>query len=90
MVAGVVDAVEVFNGGWLGDRYVAAAEDLAAQLGAARTAGSDAHAVEDLMRCYTELPDPVRSTADLVTALRMRTTRPVRPAPERRRRFGLF
>ena len=90
MVAGVVDAVEVYNGGWLGDRYVAAAEEIAAQLGVARTAGSDAHAVEDLMRCYTQVPDPVRSTADLVSALKSRTTYPVRPVAERRRRFGIF
>jgi len=91
MVAGVVDAVEVYNGGWLGERYVSAAEDIAARLGVARTAGSDAHTAEDLMRCYTQVPDPVRSTADLVTALRRRTTRPVRPpAPARRRRFGIL
>ena len=90
MVAGVVDAVEVYNGGWLGDRYVAAAEEIAAQLGVSRTAGSDAHAVEDLMRCYTRVPDQVRSTADLVTALKTGATYPVRPVPERRRRFGIF
>ena len=46
--------------------------------------------VDDLMRCYTELPDPVRSTADVVTALRERTTRPIRPATQKRRRFGIF
>jgi hypothetical protein len=90
MVTGCVDAVEVFNGGWLGDRYVATAEELAGQLGVARTAGSDAHQVDDLMRCYTELPDPVRSTADLVSALKHRDTVPRRPVAERRRRFGLF
>jgi predicted metal-dependent phosphoesterase TrpH len=90
MVAGSVDAVEVFNGGWLGDRYVTAAEDLAAQLGVTRTAGSDAHRVEDLMRCYTEILGPVRSTADLVTALKSGHTVPHRPAEQRRRRFGLF
>ena len=44
MVAGVVDAVEVYNGSWLGERYV---HDRRAasppQLGVARTGGSDAH-----------------------------------------------
>lgn len=91
MVAGVVDAVEVYNGEWLGDRYVATAEGLAAQLGAARTGGSDAHDAGRLMSCYTELPDPVRSTADVVTALRQRRTTPHRQAlPAQRRRFGLF
>lgn len=90
MVAGAIHAVEVYNSGWLGERYVAAAEDIAAHLGVSRTGGSDAHQVDDLMRCYTELPDPVRTTADVVTALRSRSTRPVRPDVERRRRFGIF
>jgi hypothetical protein len=91
MVAEVVDAVEVYNGSWLGDRYVTAAEEIAANLGAARTGGSDAHDPAELMRCYTELPDPVRSTADVVQALRLRRTVPHRPpAPAAKRRFGLF
>jgi hypothetical protein len=91
MVAGVVDAVEVFNGSWLGDRYVRIAEHIAADLGAARTGGSDAHDPADLMMCYTELPDPVTSTADVVQALRSRRTLPVRGrAPAPRKRFGLF
>ena len=91
MVAGVVDGVEVYNGSWLGDRYVAVAEQIAADHGTARTGGSDAHDAAHLMRCYTELPDPVRSTADVVEALRLRSTIPHRrPAPATRRRFGLF
>lgn len=90
-VAGIVDGVEVYNGSWLGDRYVAVAEQIAADLGAARTGGSDAHSAADLMRCYTELPDPVRSTADVVEALKLRATVPHQsPAPAARRRFGLF
>jgi hypothetical protein len=91
MVADVVDAVEVYNGSWLGDRYVRIAEEIAAQLGVTRTGGSDAHAPEDLMICYTELPDPVTSTADVVQALRRGASVPHRrrvPAPHRR--FGLF
>jgi len=91
MVAGVVDAVEVYNGSWLGDRYVAAAEQIAADLGAARAGGSDAHDPAHLMCCYTELPDPVRSTDDVVDALRLRRTVPHRrQAPVAKRRFGLF
>ncbi len=43
MVAGAVDAVEVFNGSWLDERYVRIAEELAAGLGVTRTGGSDAH-----------------------------------------------
>jgi hypothetical protein len=91
MVAEVVDAVEVYNGSWLADRYVNAAEDIADQLGVARTGGSDAHEVVSLMTCYTELPDPVRSTADVVTALKQRLTTPHRSeTPRKRRRFGIF
>lgn len=91
MVADVVDAVEVYNGSWLGDRYVAAAEQIAADLGAARTGGSDAHDPARLGSCYTAVPDPVRSTADVVEALRTRRTAPCRrKAPVVRRRFGLF
>ncbi len=91
MVAGTVDAVEVFNGSWLGRRYVAGAEEVARSLGAARTGGSDAHQPDRLMTCYTELPDPVRSTADVVAALRRGLTVPHRRrASVPRRRFKLF
>ena len=89
-VAETIDAVEVYNGSWLGARYVEVAERIAAQLGVARTAGSDAHELEDLMRCYTELPDPVSSTADVVAALKGRSTIPRRPQPQHKRRFGIF
>jgi hypothetical protein len=89
-VAGVIDAVEVYNGTWLGDRYVNVAESIADQLGVARTGGSDAHDVGRLMACYTELPDPVRSTADVVTALKLGRTIPHRREAPRRRRLGIF
>ena len=91
MVAGVVDAVEVYNGSWLGDRYVRIAEQIALELGTARTGGSDAHDPAELMTCYTELPDSIASTADVVDALRSGRTVPVRRlAPAPRKRFGLF
>jgi predicted metal-dependent phosphoesterase TrpH len=89
MVAGIVDAVEVYNASWLSEPFVTIAEQIAAQLGAARTGGSDAHQVGQLMACYTELPDPVRSTADVVTALKTGRTVPHR-TEVRKRRFGLF
>jgi hypothetical protein len=90
-VAGIVDAVEVYNGNYLTDRFVRPAEDVAAQLGVARTGGSDAHSVEQLMTCYTEFADPVRSTADVVAAIKARRTAPRRAAmPRKRRRFGIF
>lgn len=91
LLSGVVDAVEVFNGRWLDRPYISLAERLAADLGAARTGGSDAHRVDDIMTCYTELPDSIASTADVVAALRHGETTPRRSARVgRRRRFRFF
>ncbi len=89
-MAGVIDAVEVYNGNWLAARYVAAAEKIAGQLGTARTGGSDAHVAGQIMACYTELPDPVRDTADVVAALKRQQTVPHRTQAPRKRRFGIF
>jgi hypothetical protein len=87
----ILDAVEVYNGSWLDERYVQGAVDVADQLGLARTGGSDAHDAGQLMACFTEFPDPVRSTADVVDGLKRRVTVPHRTkAASRRRRFGLF
>ena len=83
MVAGVVDAVEVYNGTWLGDRYV---DDGRAHR---RRAGRGAHRRQrraragGLMALLHGVPDPVRSTADVVTALKAATHS---PAPRARRR----
>jgi hypothetical protein len=43
------------------------------------------------MTCYTEFPEPVRSTADVVDGLKRRVTVPhaAQKSPKRRR-FGLF
>ena len=90
MVAGSIHAVEVFNGSWLGEKYVQVAEQIAGQLGLARTGGSDAHDAAELMACYTELPDPIRSTADVVDALQRGRTIPHRREAVKRRRFGIF
>ena len=90
LVADVIDAVEVYNGNWLGDWYVESADAIAAQLGVARTGGSDAHEVARLMACYTEIPDPVRSTEDVVTAIKQGLTVPRRSQASRKRRLGLF
>ena len=90
MVADSIHAVEVLNGGWLGEKYVQAAEQIAGQLGLPRTGGSDAHDPAELMACYTELPDPVRSTADVVDAIKRGRTVPHRRKAVRRRRFGIF
>ena len=91
LVAATIDAVEVYNGSWLADRYVTAADQIADTLGVARTGGSDAHEPDALMTCYTELPDPLTSTADVVQALRSGRVVPHRGAAlPRRRRFGIF
>ena len=91
MIAGAIHGVEVFNGSWLDERYVTIAEEIAAVLGVARTGGSDAHDPEHLMRCYTEMPDPVTSTSDVVRALQRGLTVPHRRrVAAARKRFGLF
>jgi len=91
LVAPILDAIEIYNGGWLDERYVSIATSIADQLGVARTGGSDAHEPDDLMTCYTEFPEPLRSTADIVDGLKRRLTVPhaTRKSPKRRR-FGLF
>ena len=92
LVSPVLDGVEIYNGSWLGERYVRTATEIADQLGLARTAGSDAHEPGQLMACYTEFPGPVRSTADIVDGIKRRLTIPhsTATASPRKRRFGLF
>lgn len=90
-VAPTIEGIEVFNGNWLAERFVVPAQAIARELGLAQTGGSDAHRANALGRCATLLPDPVRSTADVVTALKARTTVPQRADDSgRRKRFGLF
>lgn len=78
LAAEFIDAVEVYNGNWLGRRYVAAAEAIASQLGLPRTGGSDAHDLRQMMSCYTEITGPVRSTSDVVAAIKSGRTIPHR------------
>jgi len=70
MVAPHIDAIEVYNGNWLDDLYVRRAQLIATEYGLPATGGSDAHGVEAIMRCATEIDAEVASTADLVTAIR--------------------
>ncbi len=77
-VANLIDAVEVYNGNWLGKRYVTEAEAIAKRLGLPRTGGSDAHEADRIMRCSTEFPDSIRSTADVVAAIKRGHTTPHR------------
>ena len=46
------------------------ASDIAARRGLAETGGSDAHALDDLGRTYTEFTDPVASVEDVLDAIR--------------------
>jgi predicted metal-dependent phosphoesterase TrpH len=87
MVAPHIDAVEVYNGNWLDDVHVRRAERIAQDLELPATGGSDAHGVEAIMRCATEVDAGVASTADLVAAIRQGRVSPWRPdGPPRRRR----
>jgi predicted metal-dependent phosphoesterase TrpH len=91
LVAPVVDAVELFNGNWLGEHYVETARRIAAAIDKPCTGGSDAHFAERIMACYTEFPGNVRSTADVVTAIKNRTVTPharTQPRKPHRRLFG--
>ena len=76
-VAMLIAAVEVWNGNWTGTRYVAAAERLVDTLGLPATGGSDAHRVERIGRCATEIEGEVGSTADVVRAIKAGAVTPV-------------
>jgi predicted metal-dependent phosphoesterase TrpH len=85
-----IDGVEVYNGTWSGSRYVETARAIAADFGLAATGGSDAHQTEDIGRCTTQMPWPIKSTADVVRALKERLTMPVTEARQRRGWGRLF
>lgn len=76
---GVVHAVEILNGRHLHfPEAVDRAEQLAAELGVGRTAGSDAHRPEDVGRCFTAMDaDPSRATSGVVDAIRDGRVEPV-------------
>jgi predicted metal-dependent phosphoesterase TrpH len=75
-VAPQIDAVEVFNGNWMGSRFVEAARGIAQEYGTAQTGGSDAHTAAHIGRCSTDFSVPIQSTDDVVDALRARATAP--------------
>lgn len=78
-LSGIVHAVEVLNGRHLHfHEAVERAEQLSAQLGVGRTAGSDAHRPEDVGRCFTVIDaDPEDATAGVVAAIRAGRVMPV-------------
>jgi predicted metal-dependent phosphoesterase TrpH len=75
-VAPQIDAVEVLNGNWLGGRYVDTARGIAEEYNTAQTGGSDAHTAAHVGRCATDFSVPIRSTEDVVDALRAHATVP--------------
>jgi len=79
VVAPFIDAVEVWNGNWSDERYVTAAQRVADDLGLPATGGSDAHRVERIGRCTTEIDREVASTADVVAAIKSGAVAPVPP-----------
>lgn len=90
-VGPLIDGVEVYNGNWSADRYVQTARAIADDYAIAATGGSDAHEARHIGRCATEIPGPVTSTADIVRAIRERTTSPLieaKPTGLIRRLFG--
>jgi hypothetical protein len=68
-----VNAIETRNGHNSG-RANARANELAGRRGLGGTGGSDAHALRDVGRAFTEFRDPVTSLDDLLAALRSRRT----------------
>ena len=88
VVAPIVDAVEVWNGNWADRQYVETAEAIARTLGRPATGGSDAHQVERIGRCATRIDGEVRSTADVVSAIKAGAVAPVAPKEGDRRGLG--
>ena len=86
-VAPLIDAVEVYNGTYSARKEVETARRIATDLALPETGGSDAHRPDRLMACFTSFPDAVRSTADVVAALKSGQVSPRREKPKR---FGLF
>ena len=82
-LAPLIDAIEVWNGNWPQRRFVDTAARLCHRLGLPATAGSDAHRVERLGVCATEVQSEVRSTADVVAAIKAGAIGAVGPAAGR-------
>ena len=77
-VAHVLHGVEVLNGRrlHLGPPIAWAAEE-ASRLQLSATAGSDAHRIEEVGRCFTMIDSPSRDPVDVIRALRSGKTQPV-------------
>lgn len=76
-VARGVDGIEVYNGNWPDEEASGVARQLANRYGLAEMGGSDAHGRSNLLRCWTEVKE-VGSAADLIKAIKTRSTRAVR------------
>jgi len=88
LVVPIIDGIETWNGNWSGRRYVETAERIAREFGVPETGGSDAHLVERIGRCATEVDCQVTSTADVVGAIKAGAVRPAGLAPSAGGRLG--
>lgn len=73
-----LSAIEVYNGGnHNGDNK--SAMQIASEMNLPGTAGSDAHRIEEIGRCYTEFAFPIRNLSELIQTLKAGEYRPVFP-----------
>lgn len=79
-VAPRVDGIEIHNGNWPDEQAAQAAHAIAERYGLAELGGSDAHAREQLFRCWTETPE-LGSAEEFVRAVLNRETRAARFLP---------
>ncbi|MCL5883009.1 MAG: PHP domain-containing protein [Actinobacteria bacterium] len=73
-VASQVDGIEVYNGNWFDEAASALARRIAAEFGLAQLGGSDAHSIEQLMRCWTEVGKELHSAENFIEAILERKT----------------
>lgn len=73
-VASSVDGIEVYNGNWPDDEASIEAARIATKYGLAELGGSDTHRREQLMRCWTEMGEEIKTGADFVEAIKNRNT----------------
>lgn len=83
-IAGTVDIIEVFNTRISKPRWNQAAASWADEHGVLKSAGSDAHTLADIGSAWVETPErPIRSSEDLLLALKVGTAQGVWTHPLR-------
>ncbi len=74
-IASRVDGIEVCNGRWPDREAGLLASRIAADFKLAELGGSDAHQIDEIMRCGTSFDMEIKNAADLVAAILNRNTR---------------